>query len=103
MQKLFKGSEKEEKAEIMQTDNHVIDYSARGQRIQIMGISMSNNDFLPADKISELIEYIINKFAEEGLTQSMAHYIVQKTDERLGDFALMKPVVGEYSVVKSES
>ena len=55
--------------------------------------AMENGEIVPREKVSELVQEILNKFAEEGLSVNEAKLILQRTID----------VVGQCSVVKIKS
>lgn len=47
---------------------------------------------LPGEKISELTKYIINKFADEGLSRDEAIEILERTKNLVGEVSKIKKI-----------
>ena len=60
-------------------------------KLEYGSIQMDKGDIFDGKRIGELVESIINKFSEEGLTCDEAKIVLEKT----------KDIIGEYSVVMS--
>lgn len=54
-------------------------------------IQMTNGTILPKEKIDKLVGFIINKFAEEGLSVDEAKIVIDGANELIGEFSVVKP------------
>lgn len=59
--------------------------------MEFSSIQMANGEIFDGKKIGELIEFIINKFSDEGLSHDESLIILDKA----------KSVIGEYCIVQS--
>ena len=56
------------------------------------GIGMNNGHVFEGEKIGELVEEIINKFSEAGLSHDEAKIVLEKTADVLGEFSRVQKV-----------
>ncbi len=52
-------------------------------------IQMNNGSVLEGNRISELVKYIINKFADEELSFDEAKIVISRVEAILGEFAVI--------------
>ena len=52
--------------------------------------AMGNGEIFPREKVSELVQEILNKFAEEELSVDEAKLILQRTIDVVGQFSVVK-------------
>lgn len=52
--------------------------------------AMENGEIFPREKVSELVQEILNKFAEEELSVDEAKLILQRTIDVVGQFSVVK-------------
>ena len=61
-------------------------------KLEYATVQLENGKILDGKKIGELVEEIINKFSEEGLTCNEAKYVLEKTGEILGEYSIVQAV-----------
>lgn len=52
--------------------------------------AMENGEIFPREKVGELVQEILNKFAEEELSVDEAKLILQRTIDVVGQFSVVK-------------
>lgn len=60
--------------------------------IAFYGIELNNGKTLEGEKIGELVEEIIYKFSEAGLSCTEAKIVLEKTADVLGEFSRVQKV-----------
>ena len=60
--------------------------------IAFYGIELNNGQTLEGKKIGELVEEIIYKFSEAGLSCTEAKIVLEKTADVLGEFSIVQKV-----------
>lgn len=58
----------------------------------VNGIRLNNGKILEAKKISELTEYIVNKFADEKLSQEEAQIILKNVKDTVKECAIVQKI-----------
>ena len=71
--------------------------------IAFYGIELNNGKTLEGKKIGELVEEIIYKFSEAGLSCTEAKIVLEKTADILGEFSIVQKVterIGENGEIR---
>lgn len=55
-------------------------------------VMMSNGKILPGEKIDKLVNFIINKFAEEEMSVDEAKIALEHAKEIIGEYSTVKPI-----------
>lgn len=58
----------------------------------VNGIRLNNGKILEAKKISELTEYIVNKFADEKLSREEARLILENAKDTIEECAIVQKI-----------
>lgn len=58
--------------------------------IPTVNVAMNNGDIFKGEKISELTEFIIDKFADEKLTYAEAKIVLDKTLKVLDEYSIIQ-------------
>nr|DAY63932.1 MAG TPA: protein of unknown function (DUF4177) [Caudoviricetes sp.] len=61
-------------------------------KLEYETVQLNNGKILDGKKTGELVEEIINKFSEEGLTCVEAKYVLKKIREILGEYSIVQAV-----------
>ena len=54
-------------------------------------IQLNNGKIFDGEKIGELTDFIINKFSEEKLSYVEAEIVLEKVQEKVGEYSIVKP------------
>lgn len=54
-------------------------------------IQLNNGKIFDGEKIGELTDFIINKFSEEKLSYVEAGIVLEKVQEAVGEYSIVKP------------
>ena len=54
-------------------------------------IQLNNGKIFDGEKIGELTDFIINKFSEEKLSYVEAEIVLEKAQEKVGEYSIVKP------------
>lgn len=54
-------------------------------------IQLNNGKIFDGEKIGELTDFIINKFSEEKLSYVEAGIVLEKVQEKVGEYSIVKP------------
>lgn len=57
-----------------------------------MDLAMSTGKILKGEKIRELVNWIINKFAEENISRDEAHQVLEEVKEVVGEVAIIQHI-----------